>query len=178
MTWAVLASGSSMSQEVADSVRHLPTVAVSDTFRLAPWARAMYANDAAWWQANQDAAQFAGEKFSARARGDGIAEVRPGHGLGTGTNSGLCGLHLAITLGGRRERYLLCGFDLRGNHFFGAHQAPLKNPDAARFAMFLDQFRRYAKTVRDVDIVNCTAGSALEVFPQMSIAQALEREAA
>ena len=60
MICVILAPGESMSRDLADSVRHLPTIVVSNAYELRPDAMALVANDAAWWRAYQQARTFAG----------------------------------------------------------------------------------------------------------------------
>jgi hypothetical protein len=163
--WAVLATGPSMSQEVANSVKgRCKVVAVSDSYRLAPWADAMASSDAAWWKANPAAKEFAGRKFSA-AQIDGVEKVDFEGPITSGSNSGLLAAHVAWKLGA--TKILLCGFDLHGAHFFGLHPVPLKNTKPGRFEVFQEQFRRFKP--RGVKVLNCTPGSALRVYPTASL---------
>jgi hypothetical protein len=166
-TIAVLATGESMSQAVADSVRHLPRVVVNDAFRLAPDALALAANDVAWWKAHPDALRFAGRKFTAQPpiRAGAVERLGKQHPLiTTTTNSGLLGVHVARSIF-NATRILLYGFDVRGSHYFGPHKG-LTNTKPARFEEFKKQFAQYARTLpKDVAIINATPGSALECFP-------------
>lgn len=63
-TVVVLASGPSMSQDVADRVMAsgLPAIVTNSTFRLAPWAWMLYGADESWWNHpdNKDAHVFRG----------------------------------------------------------------------------------------------------------------------
>jgi len=163
MIFAVLATGPSMSQAVADSVRdRCRVVAVSDSYRLAPWADALASTDGKWWKANLEALDFAGQKFTAAPSFialEGVERLT----VDTGTNSGLLGLMVAIKLGA--TRVLLCGLDLHspGNHFFGKHPAPLRSSEQRHLELHKRQFRAYRP--RGVEIINCTPGSALDVYP-------------
>lgn len=154
---AVLATGPSMSQAVADSVRgRCRAVVVSDAWRLAPWADALVSGDAAWWRAHPDALTFAGRRFAA-VEVPGV-EIVPGQ---SGINSGLIAVKVAFTyLKARTVR--LYGFDMHGDHFFGRHPEPLNNPGERQFMNFRNQFARYRAPGR---IINCTPGSALTCFP-------------
>jgi hypothetical protein len=163
----VLATGESMSQAVADSVRHLPRVVVNDAFRLAPDADALAANDTSWWKANPDALRFGGRKFTAQEpyRRGVIERIERDALIDTTTNSGLLGVHVARTKLGAK-RILLYGFDMRGTHYFGPHPDGMSNTKPARFEVFKAQFARYAKALpKDVTIINATPGSALTCFP-------------
>lgn len=157
-TFAILATGSSMSQQVADSVKgRCKVIAVSDAFRLAPWADALVSSDPQWWHANKDSFDFAGGKYRSKRReaAPGIQEVASP----SGSNSGLLALIVAEMLGA--TKVLLLGYDMGGTHFFGPHTKGLMNTTASRFETFKKQFARW-KT--DMDVVNCTPGSALHCY--------------
>lgn len=161
MIFAVLASGPSMSQEVADSVRgRCSVVAVSDAYRLAPWADVLVSQDAAWWRSHPDAKEFKGRKFA----GVVVPDVEKFPSL-TGSNSGLLGCQVAVSLGA--TRILLLGVDLRGSHFFGPHPAPLRNTAEHRFRAFEEQFKRYKP--RGVEILNCSPKSFLKAYPKADL---------
>lgn len=174
MIFAVLATGPSMSQAVADSVRgKCKVVAVSDAYRLAPWADALASTDYAWWRAHPDALKFPGQKFgvipSFRTL-DGVESLP----VETGTNSGLLGVMAAVRLGA--ARVLLCGFDMHspGQHFFGRHPAPLSATPPGRMEVFKKQFSGYRP--RGVEIINCTPGSALRCYRFGNLQQFLQSE--
>jgi hypothetical protein len=159
-TWAVLATGPSMSQEVADSVRGLPTIAVSNAHELAPWAEVLVSSDRSWWTHNPTAKDFDGEKFC------GLC-IEPPKGVDkfpgamTGSNSGLLALQVAVSKGA--TRVLLFGVDLGGSHYFGDHPLPLKNTKPERYAVFQKQFEAYRP--KGVEILNCSPRSALKAYP-------------
>lgn len=169
-TLAVLATGPSMSQAVADEVRDAGcrAVAVSDAYRLAPWADALVSHDAGWWNVHQDALQFQGRKFcSVPRRGTETLPVSPE--FGHGCNSGLQGMRVARDLYGA-TRILLLGFDMHGTHFFGKHQEPLRNTSATRRREMLAQFGQWRG---GCEVVNCTPGSALKQFRMSTIEEEL-----
>jgi len=141
--WVILATGPSMSQALADSVRHLPRVAISNAYNLAPDADALASTDGSWWRHYTSAQQFSGRKFS-------VGTVPGVHRLGAfpmSTNSGLLGMHVAKLLGA--EQILLLGFDMGGSHYPG------------RFDFFKAQFAQW----NGPPVVNCTPSSALKCFP-------------
>jgi PKD repeat protein len=149
-----------MSQEVADAVRGLKVVAVSNTYELAPWADVLVSNDKTWWTNTPSSMEFDGEKFCGLAieppRG-----VTKFPGATSGGNSGLLAIQVAVSKGA--TRILLLGFDMGGSHYFGDHPAPLKNPTPQRFEVFKRQFAGYKP--KDVEIINCTPDSALKCYP-------------
>lgn len=170
MTWAVLATGPSMSAEIAQSVKGKCRVAaVSDAWRLAPWADVLVSADAAWWRENQSALKFPGAKYGAMPEFQKIEGVERFPGTVSGVNSGLLACQVAVSLGAKR--ILLLGFDMHGSHYFGAHPAPLKNTTLKRFEIFKQQFERYQP--KDVDIVNVTEGSSLRCYRKSTLAKEL-----
>lgn len=186
-TVAVLASGPSMSQRVADAVRGLPTIVINDTYRLAPWADLLYAADAAWWTLHPEALRFAGLKVSVDFVG-GVKQLNYTGSSGydpdprairSGSNSGYQGVHLAAQAGA--ARILLCGFDMsaaKGAHWFGPHRGGLVNTTADTYARFIHRFDslKAALDERGVEVINCTPGSALKCFPSAHLDDVLRGE--
>lgn len=162
MKCAVLASGPSMSDGLAQDIQSMNlglVVVVNDTFRLAPWADALAAQDAAWWRANPDALQFAGQKFSSN-RVEGVGRLSH---VNTNRSSGVLALEVAVMLGATAID--LYGFDMHGDHFFGRHtKAGLKNTTEGRFQIFQNQFAIWRDTHDNVGVTNRTPGSRLQAF--------------
>jgi hypothetical protein len=193
--WAeciVAASGPSLS-ELAAACRGLPIVAVNDSHRILPHAEILYACDAKWWDVHSGCPDFAGEKWSchgsashndkmATAHRYGLNLVRGEDGEGFsldpskihyGSNSGFQAINLAILFGAKR--ILLVGFDMSSrtkSHFFGDHPAGLIRCND--YERFIPQFERAARRLPpDIEVINCTPGSALRCFPMMDIQDAL-----
>lgn len=194
-TVAVLASGPSMSQAVADSVRHLPRIAVNTTFRLAPDAEIIYGCDGRWWREHPEALACPGLKVTIEVlpkhRPNAPAEVlvlrntgREGFdpdptALRTLNNGGGQGAQIAVHAGA--ARILLLGFDMHGGHWHGPHPEGLANPGPVQMAQWIERLNTIAPILaaRGVDVVNCTDGSALRCFRQSTVAAELaERLAA
>lgn len=183
-TVAVLASGPSMSQIVADKVRaaRIRAIVVNDTYRLAPWADLLYAADRRWWEANPEAAtEFAGVKLVGQSgvflpgvqvmmrSGTSGFDPNPKF-VRTGNNSGYAAVHVAIHAGA--ARILLCGFDMHGTHWFGSHtKRGLRNPNPGSFAAWIARFADLRG--RGAEILNCTPGSKLTAFPFVELDEAL-----
>ena len=176
-TAAVLASGPSMSQEVCDQVRAagIPTIAINETWRLAPWATMLYAADPEWWLHPSNCALqlFGGLKVSCmpvrgvrQLRNTGTEGFDPDPGaVRTGGNSGYQAIHVAAHAGA--ARVLLCGFDMQGaDHWHGKHPAPLRETAPELYVRWLKRFDTLAPVLADrgVDVVNCTPHSALRCF--------------
>lgn len=170
-TWAILASGPSMSQAVADAVRdRVKVAAVSDSYRLAPWADLLVSADSKWWRCHPEAAEFQGRKVCAAMSFESLdSRIERMPARLNGCNSGLLACMLAVESGA--TKLLLCGFDFRSGHFFGDHPAPLKNTTPARYEVFQRQFSGYKP--RGVEILNCTPGSGLRAFPMRELDEVL-----
>jgi hypothetical protein len=164
-TFAVLASGPSMTQEDADYVRGTCRVlAVSNAYQLAPWAEALVSHDMRWWRKYDDAFKFSGRKF---CRFNVGVEVFNPPFLPPCCNSGLMGMYVAQHIFGA-TKILMLGFDMHGTHFFGPHVVDekdtpdkrLKNTTEARRATFIKQFAGW----KGCNVINCTAGSTIKNF--------------
>jgi hypothetical protein len=200
-TAVVLASGPSMTREVAQTVHDADVMSIAvnnqaiDTNGLpamSPWADILFAGDFSWWFHNRAAiAEFKGMKVSLDSENhrwttelleqviflrhggvDGFDE-RLGY-LRTGGNSGYMALHLALTLGAKRV--VLCGFDMHsknGEHWFGGHH--WRVDFKSKYDLFLNRFKSSAKQLqKQGEIINATPDSALKCFPMMTLEDALD----
>lgn len=183
----ILASGPSMSEEVAATVRPFThrVIAINNTFQLAlSWADMVYAADAAWWaKYHAGTAQFQGLKVSCSetpfvdvlrvqySGRDGF-DVNPAY-IRTGGNSGYQAIHIAAHAG--CTRILLCGFDMRGGHWHGRHESPLREHGEAIYDRWLARFATLAPALeeRGIEVINCTPNSALKVWPFQPLEEAL-----
>lgn len=167
MIWAILATGQSMSQEIADYVRgKCSVIAVSDAYKLAPWADALVSADGSWWKVHADAQRFAGRKFG-MAKIEGIEQLKPEKGFESGNNSGFTAMKVAQMLGA--TKIILLGFDMHGTHYFGKHPEPLRNTTESRFKGHIRQFDKW----NGCEVVNCTEGTALNKFPKANLKDVL-----
>lgn len=167
-TVCILATGPSLTAEAVAKVRHLPCIAVSDAYRLAPWASALVSADRAWWRHHNP--DYAGTRY---ALAD-VPEVEKVSDLGMGSNSGLLACHVAVTRLGA-TRLLLLGVDMGGSHFFGMHPPPLKNTSKQRFEAMKKQFAEWHYQHKRVQVWNCNPKSGLECFERMTLDEALHR---
>lgn len=157
MIFTVIATGQSLTVDQVEYVRGKShTVAISDAYKLAPWADVMASYDRKWWENNPRALDFEGLKFCAFTVG-GVGFLRPG-GMPAGCNSGLYGMYLANHIGA--SKIILLGFDMWGTHYFGEHKSPLANTTEKRFDEHIEQFRRW----NGCEVINCTPGSELKEF--------------
>lgn len=107
---------------------------------------------------------------------DEILVDQPGV-LGDAGNSGFQAVNLAVQLGARR--LLLIGFDMRldlGIHWHGKHGRGLNNPTEANVAKWRRILDAAAPRLAalGVSVVNCSAVSALEAYPKMTLTEALQ----
>lgn len=185
----IAATGESLSQ--LESIRgKARLLAVSDACYLAPWADAMYACDGKWWKEHKGCPDFPGPKWTqdlAAAEEFGLNYIPieknragahlPGFSrdprfIRAGGNSGYQALNLAVLFGAKR--IILLGFDMKTvkkKHFFGDHPGTLNR--AHNYQMWIDAFREGAKDISDIEVLNCTPGSALDAFPKANIEDVL-----
>lgn len=177
-TVAVLASGPSLTREIVDTVRaaEIPAVVTNRTYELAPWADALVGNDVAWWLATPGAHAFAGAKVCLQECPLPHVVTPSGqdlHDARDGGNSGFTAVWLAAKAGA--ARILLCGVDMRGDHWHAEHLSPpLRNTLPGRYPVWIARFEKHAP---DVEILNCTPGSDLRCFPFSDLDDALARAA-
>jgi hypothetical protein len=183
-----------MSREVAETVKgRCRAIALNDqaidkvvdgqkVSALAPFADVLFAADVLWWRLHERQTKaFGGLKVSRGWRapikgihylmsgGQNGVDQRPTHLAGI--NSGQMAINLAYHFGA--VRILLCGFDCKGGRWFGKHPTPLSNRH--HYPLWLKAFdsigNAYKK--RGVEVLNCTPGSALKVFPFADLAKVL-----
>jgi hypothetical protein len=191
----VAAPGPSLTPEVAEACRGERVIAVSDAYRLLPWADVLYSCGADWWIERDGCPDFAGEKWSSHgldpendktiaADRYGLSvvagEQRPGFSadpavIHYGSNSGFQAVNLAYLWGA--EEVVLIGFDMHAvdgrGHFFGNHAPPLRTGDAP-FPLFIAAFEEAARMMPPgLRILNATLGSALTCFEMVDLGEAL-----
>lgn len=161
MKYAILATGPSMSQELADSLKGQHVIVVNDAYKLAPWAEALAAQDAAWWAMHPEAKNFSGRKFSTNSIA-GVERITNAI-VQTSSSSGVLALVVAAQLGATEID--LHGFDMHGDHYFGKHPNGLNTTTTARYEIFQQQFAMWAKQNDAIKVINRTPGSQLRTFP-------------
>lgn len=188
-----IASGPSLTRADVELVRSsgLPAIVCNTSFRLAPWADALFAFDFKYWGTvdpstgisylEETARDFRGLRY---CRSE-LAKSLPGliscfgrpwfWGFG---NSGICAVTLAQAAGARRA--ILLGYDCKlgadgSPHWHGKHPEPRTN--CVSLPKWPEQFRRLAKLskARGFRVVNATRDTALECFARMPLEDALAR---
>lgn len=198
-TVAVLGSGPSLCRADVEACRVLEgVICVNDTYKLAPWALALYAADEKWWTWHSGAPAFAG-RYRYTLAGEvarkwkGVVALRRGSETGLssdrtrvalGRNGVYQAINVAVHFGA--SRILLLGVDMslgpradgkgKSDHFFGHH------PDNTKpeFAECLRRFETLVRPLRDagVEILNCSRRTALTAFPCVPLEEALARREA
>jgi hypothetical protein len=188
-TIVCLGCGSSLTQDDVDHCRdRARMIAVKDAWQLAPWADVLYACDGKWWDHYKGVPDFNGLKIGLTVdgrwpdvhalRNTGIEglELDPS-GLRTGQNSGYQAVNLAVHLGARR--ILLLGYDMRRSngkaHFYGEHPAGGYRHTASPYGLFQQCFATIVEPLQQlgIEVINCSRKTALEMFPRLSIEEAL-----
>lgn len=179
-TVAILGGGSSLTPEQVEAVRGHRVIVINNAYLLAPWADVLYYCDDRWWGWHKDRPQlqaFEGlivtlnneantRAHSLRNMGQEGLQLSP-RGLATGCNSGIQAINLAVHFG--VARILLLGYDMRPGHWHGGH--PVVPPETVYARSMLPKFDDVALALERVGVecINCSPGSAIEVFPRGDI---------
>ena len=182
----ILASGpSAVLEPIPAGVR---IIAANNSWKLAPWADALYASDAEWWQSGTGDA-FEGLKVS-RSDHPGVRKVElrrtrnawcddiimdPGV-IGAGGSSAFQAMNLALQFGSRR--IALAGCDCRldlGVHWHGPHVNGLRDPYPGTAEIWRKRFDAVAPQLEALgaEVVNCSPISALAAYPKATLAETL-----
>lgn len=148
-------------------------IVVNTTFRMAPWADALYAMDRAWWSEYLAEVRetFRGALWAPLGGLAGVKRIR--FDRQTPRNSGAGAVALAAQEGA--ERIVLLGYDAQHSggrtHWHGDHPKGLGN--AGSVAKWPEQFRTLIGLLRGATVVNASRTTALACFPRASLEAAL-----
>lgn len=188
----IVASGPSAKDVPLDTIRgRMRVVAVNSSWRLVPWADALYACDYSWWRNNEGCPDFAGMKLTTDHRTMrhkwGIRQIdlrrddrivfTPVGTVGWGGNSGFQALNAVVQFG--VKRIALVGFDAtvaHGIHWHGPHPSGLNNPKDTTVIRWRRALDNAAKPLAEagVTVINCSSVSALTKYPKMEFADAVD----
>ncbi len=197
-----LASGPSLTRDIADRIRGRRAIVVNSSCRIAPWADVLYFTDSSWYEARRElVASWSGlvismSRTAKRELADKVRRIEgagdpsamlPGHFpqpgspvVRQGRTSGHTAVSLAIAMGA--SRVVLVGYDMRivdgREHHHGEYSGPRDLDQYARD--FVPAFRGWHADALAVgaEIVNATPGSAVAEFPFVSLEWALACAAA
>lgn len=144
-------------------------VAVNNAWTMFDKCDVIYAGDKSWWDKNYDKQLIPAQRWTC----DGRAHREYGlfiHKASGGYNSGLRALQFSVDQGARK--IILLGYDCQltngKTHFHGDHQG-LSNPEYRRFKMWVNQFIRYSKEIKKLDVINATRITALNCFKRQAL---------
>jgi hypothetical protein len=173
-TVVCMASGPSLTQDQIEAVRGHKVIVTNSTFMAVPWADVCFAMDRRWWAhyLKKVQATFKGERWTAGIKVNGVQSAP---GLVPIFNSGAGAILLARYFGA--SRVVLLGYDgKRGEngevHHHGDHPSPLSI--AFSLPKWPRQFERIAARVAGLDVVNCSPGTAISVFPTRPLHEVLD----
>lgn len=207
-TVAVIGGGPSLTQQQVDACRgKCRVIAINDALRLAPWADIHYFCDQKWWEWHHEKDWYQAfhglrvtlENETLVAREPALKSLRNWNnhngsrempvvsdnasGVITGANSGYQCVNLGMHLGARR--IVLLGIDMRNitvdgqekDHWFGRH--PVPNAQSIYHQMILEYRKLPVELAkRDVEVINCSPGSALDCFRMEDIESVFTDQAA
>jgi len=161
-TFVCIASGPSLNAHDCELVRaaRLPTIAVNNSWQLAPWCDHLYAGDLAWWDANVQGIPHGPKRWSCTRQAVAKHHLNWHEAYGE-YNSGLRAIELAFELGA--DRVLLLGYDCTissGTHWHRDHQNT-KNPteDVCR-----KWHKQHARLARRDAVINCSRDTELLAY--------------
>lgn len=181
-TVVCIASGPSLTTEDCETVRASghPTIVTNTTFKLCPWADALFGFDGAWWEHYRREIDlvFKGARLTCHQKGrtaGGAELIRQEPWFTNFHNSGANAISLAMTTGA--AKIVMLGYDCQKTgekiHWHGDHPTGLGNcksmPKWKGF--FKDVARRAAQ--RKIEVVNCSRETALRCFPRKDLAESL-----
>lgn len=194
-TCVCVATGPSLTVEDVEYCRgKARVIAINNSHELAPWADALYATDAKWWNWHHGAKSFTGPKWSMehsqwnrtradypeiqrlRNTGNHGLEHNP-TGLRNGRNSGYAAINLAYHYGA--TRIILIGYNMQPwkgkTHYFGDHPQKNNSPYNQFRAAFESLKQPLAKA--GIQVLNCSRDSVLNTFPKAELRDVLKERA-
>jgi hypothetical protein len=170
---------------------HMAVIVVNDAYRKAPWADAIFAADAIWWQwqaqepdsafppiriaVQPDAQQYREHIWLVDRGGATGLDNRPTH-VRSGGHSGYMAINAAVHLAGAGSHFILLGYDMQPgddgqHHFFGEHPNGAKLHYEQRLGVYKDLPAHLR--ARGITIVNATRRTAITTLPPATLAEAL-----
>ena len=187
-TVVILGGGPSLANIDFGLLRGERVIATNNAYKLGSW-ECLYFMDRDWWRQHREAIQSLSTlkvtiladcedvpwvRYLRRGKGRGY-DPKPDR-LTAGGNAGYGATGLAIHFGG--TRILLAGFDMQtvgGHHnWHFDHKRAMQEEIYDIYIRHFDTLRKELANVRpDVEIINCTPGSAMTTFPFVPLAEAL-----
>lgn len=198
-TAVLFATGPSLTSEVVDAVMNarvrsqtpLRLFGCNDAYQIVSTLDVHYACDATWWnrhyQHMKDYVATHGlwtqEPHMSKSDHPNLRRIagRSGKGLSVaqdlihfGNNSGYQLINVALLFG--IKRMILCGYNMsvvdKKRHFFGDHPQGLNR--SGNYRGFIGNYKTIKPADYGIEIINATPQSALDMFPKMSLEEALK----
>lgn len=188
----ILAQGPSLRLNEAATISNLfPTIAIKDTFVIAPEAKVIFGSDLSWWFRRwrewPALRQHRGIKVALYAQKlkTGVTDLKylecasaeqfvfKEGAVASGANSGHQALNLCVNLGARK--IILMGYDMRivdgVAHFHSNHAQVGKDV----YSIYKGAMERAAPALaaKGIQVVNCSKHTALTCFPKVTFDEAV-----
>lgn len=163
-TIVCIASGPSLTAEDCDAVKRsgIDAVAVNSSWKIARFAKYIYAGDSRWWNENIADIDVPAERWTCLENSAQQHKINLHRGFRGVENSGLRAIQFAISKGA--DKVILLGYDcslVNGSHWHGDHEKT-PNPTAERVKLWHRQFA--GADYSGVDVVNCSRYTELKHF--------------
>ena len=172
-----IASGPSLTASDCELVRlsGTKTVAVNNSWEMAPFCDYIYAGDSKWWAVNFDKVRIPAEKWTCSDKAANIYKIH--YHIAAGPyNSGMRAIQFGISKG--FKSIALLGYDCslkNGVHWHGPHsEEVLRNPNESKVKKWHIQFERVATNAKKqgIAIYNCSRYTELKCFNILPLEEA------
>jgi hypothetical protein len=177
----ILGGGASLTAEIAERVRgHGKTIVLNSTARIAPWADALFFHDYPWFRDHRPVVDtFAGMVITSSERAVKYKTwyektwARPPIVQAKPLSSGHHAVDIAVALG--CKSIVLLGYDCRLVDGRSHNHGDYNDGKGRAYPVFLPMWKEYPARVAaaGVTVLNATPGSAIEVFPTVSLDEVL-----
>ena len=146
------------------------------TYRIAPWADALFAMDRAWWDVHLAEVNrvFLGVRYSNNPLSQkyNVKKLSQAEFKTYGNSGASC---ISLAADGGAKRIILLGFDCQKTegktHWHGDHPPTLGN--AGQISRWHEKFAEQAKALRHLEIINCSRATALKCHPRANLEEIL-----
>jgi hypothetical protein len=175
-----IASGPSLTASDCELIREsgVKTIAVNNSWQMAPFCNFIYAGDGKWWDEFNDKITIPAERWTCSHTAANVYQINY-HIAAGAYNSGMRAIQFGISQG--FKNIALLGYDCslkNGVHWHGPHIGEtLRNPNELKLAKWKIQFAAVAKNAKKlgVRVINCSRHTELECFEKMSLEEALNK---
>jgi hypothetical protein len=152
-------------------------IVANTTFRIAPWADAIFAMDRQWWDTygKEVLRDFKGARYSSNTVISNLNVTRlPPSAFKPFGNSGAgC---IALAHQGEAAKVIMLGYDCQytggQRHWHGDHPTNLGN--AGSINKWPAKFAELKKSLGSLEVINASRETALDCFPRANLEECLE----